>query len=359
MNFHADEEQRMVMDAVRALAEGKIRAQVGQWENAGGAPGPILHAIADLGLGGLQAPEELDGLGQSVTTLCLVLEELASADAGLATFILHHEALALAALVRLGTPAQQSQWARPLATGSRWAAWADNTPDLTGIYTDGHWQLSGVARDVLGARLANLVVVRAQTKQGPSLFALALPAAGVMLTQREESLGLCTVGFADLNFTAATAERLEQGNASEVLAQLADVARLGTAAIALGVARAALSQACRYAQEREQFGKPIATLQPIQWQIANSATELETSRVLVQRAAFLLSQGRTATREIAMAKAAAGQAAVLGADRAIQIHGGYGYTRDFPVERNYRDAHVLQALHGGPMQCKVAVARAA
>jgi butyryl-CoA dehydrogenase len=149
----------------------------------------------------------------------------------------------------------------------------------------------------------------------------------------------------------------EVGQAAADVAAVRDAARLGTAAVALGVTRSALRQASRYSQERQQFGKAIATFQPIQWQIANSAVDLDTARLLVGRAAWLRAQGKPAGAAIRMAKAAACEAALRVADRAIQIHGGYGYTKDFSVERAYRDAASLQVLHGTGALQRIELAR--
>ena len=370
MNFAADEQQQMIAEAVRAFAEGVVRQAAASWDRQGSVPASAVAELGKLGVLGMAAPEDLGGLGLDACAQVVAIEELATADAGLAQLLVQHHTLALGHLLRAGTEALNRRWVPRLTTGKQLATWAhgEDTANLdadtvrTRAVRDGDgWRLTGDKPLVMLGQRADVAVVTAQADQGLTAFLVHLDAEGVTRQPIDTLLGLRSVGAAHLLFSNVhvTGEAMLglPGQAGADIAVLRQEARLATAAVALGVLRAALRQAARYSQEREQFGKKIATFQPIQWQIANSAVDLDAARLLVQRAAWLLAQGRPAGPAIAMAKTAACEAALRVADRALQIHGGYGYTTDFPVERAYRDAASLQVMHGTAALQRIELAR--
>jgi alkylation response protein AidB-like acyl-CoA dehydrogenase len=359
MDFRPAELTRDLAGAVRAFVDGAVRPAAAAWDAAGRVAAPALREAAELGVFGLAAGEAVGGLDADTQAQVAVWEELAAGEPGLAMLAVQHAA-AVAAL----QPGHADRGLlRELATGKQLATWAvvedADHPDAAGTQTRAEhtpegWRLHGRKVLVLGGDVAHLAVVTATVDGELSAFVVSLAAAGVRRTRLETALGLRGAGVAQVALDGALASvRLPVAVAGYL-----DLVRLGAAAVAVGAAREALRVAARYASEREQFGKPIATLQPIQWQIANSAVELDAARVLVQRAAWLVVRGRPAGRAIAMAKAASNEAACRITDRALQVHGGYGFTRDYPIEKLYRDAATLAVLHGAAPALKVAVARA-
>lgn len=368
MDFRPSEQQQMIGEAVRAFADGVVRPAVARWDDAGAVPASAWAELARLGVLGMAAPDAFGGLELDAPAIVSALEELAAADAGMAQMVVQHHTLALGHVLLAGSDAQKQRLAAQLTSGKRLAAWAHGEDlanlDAETVTTratpqgDG-WILDGSKPAVWLGHLADMAIVTAQTDAGLTAFVVDLTAPGVTRAVQTGLLGLRSAGMADLRFDAAAAEMLgTPGAAAGDVGKVLTDARLATAAVALGVARSALRQAARYVQEREQFGKPIGQFQPVQWQIANSAVDLETARLLVQRAAWLAATGRPAARAIGMAKASACDAALRVADRAIQLHGGYGYTKDFSVERAYRDAVTLQVLHGTGALQRVQVAKA-
>jgi len=358
MDFAQGDQQRMIREAVRAFAEKMARPAAAAWDRDCGWDALAGRGLAALGAFGLAAPEAVGGLELDAASWTAALEELAGADAGAAEALVGHAAC-LAHLVAMGTPAQKDTWAGKLATGAALGCLAheDDADNLDSdavraiAVPDGAgWRLAGSKPAVLlGARAQIAVVTAVAQDHGLTAFLVPLTAAGVR-TVALDSLGLRSAAIATLEFQDVTlgadAVLGTPGAAKAELEPVREDARLGTAAVALGLARAALREAGRYAAQREQFGKSISQFQPIQWMIANSATEIDAARMLVTRAAWLRAAGRPASRAIAMAKLQATEAALRAADRGLQVHGGYGYTKDFPVERMLRDAALLQILHG-------------
>ena len=223
------------------------------------------------------------------------------------------------------------------------------------------WVLNGLKPNVFGAGIADVAIVTAQAPEGLCAFGVMFSAPGLTRRQSSEPLGLRSAGIADLAFEnvrlGAAALFGPAGHAGVAVDQALRLARLGVAAISLGVAREALRLAGRYANDRVQFGKPIATFQPIQWQVANSAVEIDVARLLLHRAAWALDHAKNADPLVAMARLTAAETATRVTDRAIQLHGGYGYTREFIVERLFRDAWALESLFGSPGLQRVRLAR--
>lgn len=370
MLFRADDQQAMIQSGVRAFAEATLRPGAAARDQAGQIPRELMKKLWELGVFGLTVPEASGGLGLDHVAAVLCLEELAAADAGVALCVVQHQNIALGHLRAAGLTAQFAALASNLLFLGQRLVWAHGEGGLHGdaqrVTTraervDGGWRLAGEKPQVWGAPDADLAIVTAQTAEGLSAFWLDLRQEGVALAAAPATLGLCAAGAATIRLDGvqlpAAALLGAPGTAAGAVAAALQQARLGIAAVALGIAREALRLAGRYVQERQQFGKPIAQFQPVQWQIANSALELDAARLLVHRAAWAEDHGRHAEAATRMARLTAVETALRVTDRAIQLHGGYGYTRDFGVERLYRDAYTLDGLFGSCGMQRVELAR--
>lgn len=306
MNFALTEDQRAIVAMIRDLARAEAA--------------PDLAALGDLGLLGIMAPAEHGGTGLGLVDACLILEEVAARHPSAARRLQVHNVLALGAILEGGTEAQRAQWAERLATGAAIGSF--------GRLAGG--RLHGVSH----ARQADVVV-----GLGDEGFALCSDLS--VECESDRLLGLRESGLGDLD--AAAVEAFERDAPGAVGA-----GNVALAAIAVGIGRGAMEHACRYATERTQFGQPIARFQAIQWKVADSATAVDAARALVHRAAWLHDRGKPFARQGAMARSAANRCALSATDHAVQIHGGYGYVADFPVESLYRDARAVALLGGGP-----------
>lgn len=361
MNFAAEASHRDLLDAVRALTDKSLAPGAAERDRTGLTPARTLQTLRDLGVLLLDAPESEGGLGLSPVGVVRVLQALAEADAGLAQLVAEHLAAAFAVRACGQTPGDGLLTLGHAEDLDHLDAPALRTEVVgsVAVAPGQRVQLQGDKPLVVGGALASKLVATAQTADGVGLFVVPLDGTGVERAAMQTLLGLRAAGIASVELDRAAATALASGQMAEQALVAALLRRqLWTAAVAVGVGRAALAAAGKYVQQREQFGKPIAAFQPVQWQIANSATELDAAWLLVGQAAGRLGAGaKSAARDVALAKCKATEAAQSSADRAIQLHGGYGYTRDYPVERHFRDAQVLVLLHGTPSACKVAAAR--
>ena len=370
MQFLPNEQQAMIRDGVRKFAEGTLKAGAGARDTAGTTSAPVLKQLAAHGVFGVTTAEQHGGLGLDLVAAVLALEELAAADAGVALLVLQQQFLALDFIAQVANQPMHAQWLQSLAVGDPLCVWlhgedavhrdADTVTTRAEKTADG-WRLTGRKPDAFGAALAQVAIVTAQTDAGLTTFAVQLTTPGVTVSTPTEPLGLRSAGLATV-----TLENVEipdsyllgtVGGAALPLRHVLLRARIGVAAIALGLAREALRLGGRYALERQQFGKPIAQFQPIQWQVANSAVELDLARLLVHRAAWAVDHGKNAESAVAMARLTATEMATRVTDRAIQMHGGYGYTHEFTVERLFRDAWTLDGLLGSPGLQRVRLAK--
>lgn len=338
--------RRMARDVVQA----EIAPDAAGWAREGAAPARALSTLAELGLFGVMAPEADGGAGMDALALVVVLEELAVGDGGLATLVASH-AVACEHLRRAGATAPFSG----LATGAVRAAWAGGGTDARVAYAravraGAGWSLDGQLRWLPGGATADLIVAVVATGAEAGT-AFALRGGEGHTVEAAEPLGLWTSAPAHLTLRPevpvpddARVGGVGAGYEDELAAL--PLARLARAAIAVGIGRAALEAGVSYAAERTQFGKPLTSFQAVQWMIADSATELDAARLLVWRGAHLLAAGEAAPGEAAMARLYAVRAARGATDRALQMHGGYGYTTDYPVERLWRDAKQCEVGEG-------------
>jgi alkylation response protein AidB-like acyl-CoA dehydrogenase len=372
MEFELSAEQREIKMLAREFAEAEIEPHAADWDREHRFPRELYERLAELGLMGVCVPEELGGAGADFVSYILVLEELSRADAGVGVTVAVHTSAATLPIVANGTPEQREEHVPPLARGERLGAFAlteaESGSDAASLRTraeaDGDgWRLTGRKQWATNARYAGTFVLFARTEAGIACFLVDGESEGLEVSREEEKLGLNSSSTADvvLDGVRVTRDRLlgENGKGFRIAMTTLDGGRIGIAAQALGIAEAAYDAARAYALERKQFGKRIADFQAIQWKLADMATEIEAARLLVYRAAWLREAGRPHTNAGAMAKLFASSVARRQTSEAIQVLGGYGYTKEFPVERYYRDAKITEIYEGTSEIQRLVIAREA
>lgn len=364
---------RAIALEVRELVRLHLAPAVRRHDADGTFPHQALAPLAQAGLFGMLVPAAFGGRGWSVGTFAAAIEEIAAVDGGMALTLMSHNALAAAHLCRFGSREQQQRYLPSLANGSVLGAWALSETragsDPGGLRTravpDGAgWRLDGVKAFVTQGTVAGLYIVMARTapgRDGISAFLVEAGTPGVKPSAPLAKLGCrssdtATVVLRNVRLPA-TALLGERDRALSAAYALLDVGRVGIAAMAVGLGRAALAEAVAFARKRHTFGQPIAAHQAVQWMVADMATEIDAARLLVRRAAALADAGIPCARESAMAKLYAGEAASRAANKALQIHGGYGYLRALPVERILRDAKLCEIGEGTSEIQRLVIAR--
>jgi alkylation response protein AidB-like acyl-CoA dehydrogenase len=370
MEFELSAEQREIKSLTREFADAEIEPHAAEWDREHRFPRELYDRLAELGLMGVCVPEDLGGAGADFVSYVLVLEELSRADAGVGVTVAVHTSAATLPIVTHGTPEQRERHVPPLARGEHLGAFAlteaESGSDAASLRTraepagDG-WRITGRKQWATNARHAGTFILFARTEAGISCFIVDRASDGLEVTKEEEKLGLNSSSTADvvLDGVQVDRDRLlgEEGKGFSIAMQTLDGGRIGIAAQALGIAQAAYDAARAYALERRQFGKRIADFQAIQWKLADMATEIEAARLLVYRAAWLREQGQPHTEAGAMAKLFASSVARRQTAEAIQVLGGYGYTKEFPVERYYRDAKITEIYEGTSEIQRLVIAR--
>jgi alkylation response protein AidB-like acyl-CoA dehydrogenase len=367
-------DQREIQALARDFAEAEIAPNASDWDRAHGFPRELLGKLADLGLLGVCIPEEYGGAGADFLSYILVLEEISRADAGVGVTVAVHTSAVTLPIVTFGTDEQRSRFVPPLARGEAIGAFALTEPEAgsdagslrTAAEQNGDgWRISGAKQWITNGAFGGTVLLFARTDPdtpGPKgVSAFVLDGDQVRVTREEEKLGLNSSSTVDLVVEGAEVgrDRLlhEEGKGFNVAMATLDGGRIGIAAQALGIAQAAYDTARAYALERRQFGKRIADFQAIQWKLADMATEIDAARLLVYRAAWLKQEGRPHTEEGAKAKLFASEMARRQTAEAIQVLGGYGYTKEFPAERYYRDAKITEIYEGTSEIQRLVIAR--
>ncbi|RMF72536.1 MAG: acyl-CoA dehydrogenase [Alphaproteobacteria bacterium] len=358
------EEQRMVRDMARAFAREKIRPQAEAWEKAGRVPEDFLREMGALGLLGMTVPEEWGGAGTDTVSYALALMEVAGGDGGLSTIMSVNNSPVCAAILKEGTDEQKERWLKPLARGEMIGAFCLTEPEAgsdaaalkTRALRDGNdWRITGTKQFITSGSIASVAIVFAVTdpeagKRGISAFLVPTDAPGFHVARIEEKMGQKSSDTAQivLDDVQVPADALlgEEGAGYRIALANLETGRIGIAAQSVGMAAAALEHALSYARERTAFGQPIIRHQAVGHRLAQMATEVEVAREMVLHAAALKDAGMRCLKEASMAKLFASEMAERVASGAIQVFGGYGYLKDYPVERIYRDVRVTQIYEG-------------
>jgi butyryl-CoA dehydrogenase len=370
MDFELSPEQLEIRGLARDFTAAEIEPHAAEWDREHRFPSDLLAELAELGLMGVCVPEELGGAGADFLSYILVLEELSRGDAGIGVTVAVHTSAGTLPIVTHGTPEQRADHVPPLARGEKLGAFALTEPEAgsdaaslrTRAEADGDgWLITGTKRWITNGGGRGTLVLFARTDAGISCFLVDGGADGVEIAREEEKLGLnssSTVDIALDGVRVGPGQLLgRDGEGFRIAMQTLDGGRIGIAAQALGIAQAAYEVARSYALERRQFGKRIAEFQAIQWKLVDMATEIEAARGLVYRAAALRDAGEPHAEAGAMAKLFASGVARRQTAEAIQVLGGAGYTKDFPVERYYRDAKITEIYEGTSEIQRLVIAR--
>ncbi|HZT14344.1 MAG TPA: acyl-CoA dehydrogenase family protein [Gaiellaceae bacterium] len=373
MDFALTAEQREIQALARELADAEIAPHAAEWDRAHGFPRDLLAKLGDVGLLGVCVPEEYGGAGADFLSYVLVLEELSRADAGVGVTVAVHTSACTLPILRFGTDEQRARFVPPLARGEAIGCFAltesGSGSDAGALTTKaeaagGGWHVRGAKQWITNAAFGGTVLLFARTDPGTrsarGVSAFVVDSADVTVTRTEEKLGLNSSVTNDIAIDAfVEADRLlgEENHGFRIAMATLDGGRIGIGAQAVGIAQAAYEVARAYAQEREAFGHRIADFQAIQHKLANMSMEIDAARLLVHRAAWLKDQGRPVTEAGAKAKLFASEVARRQTAEAIQVLGGYGYTKEFPVERYYRDAKITEIYEGTSEIQRLVIAR--
>jgi len=375
MDFELTEEQRMVQEMTRTFAEKELKPVASRLDREGAYPHEQLKKLGEMGLMGVFVPEEWGGAGMDFLSYVTALEEVSKEWASLGTIMSVNNSLVCGPLFRFGSDAQKKRYL-PLVARGEWLGCyalteAGAGSDAGSIRTravriNGGYVLNGSKVFTTNGSQANLAIVYAVTdptqgKQGISAFLVERGTPGFVVGKIEDKLGLRSSETAALSFEdcRVSQENLlgREGEGFKIALETLDGGRIGIATQAVGVAQACIEEALSYSKQRQQFGHPIADFQAIQWMLADMATEIDAARLLTYRAAWLQQQGRDVTRAAAIAKLFASEASNRAAYKALQIFGGYGYVKDFPVERLFRDARVTTLYEGTSEIQRLIIAR--
>ncbi|TPQ47546.1 acyl-CoA dehydrogenase [Burkholderia ubonensis] len=369
------EDQRMIRDAARAFATEVLAPNAAQWDHDARLPDTVVAQLGELGLLGMIVPQELGGAYTDYVAYALAMEEIAAGDAACATMMSVHNSVGCGPILGFGTPAQKDRWLAEMAAGRVIGAFCLTEPhagsEAHNLRTraelhDGHWVLNGAKQFVTNGQRAGVAIVFAMTdpdagKRGISAFLVPTDTPGLIVGKPEKKMGIRASDTCPITLENCTlpADALlgNRGEGLKIALSNLEGGRIGIAAQALGIARAAFDKARRYAGERVQFGKPIAEHQAIQQKLADMATQINAARLLVHHAAKLRTAGLPCLSEASQAKLFASEMAERVCSDAIQIHGGYGYLADYEVERHYRDARITQIYEGTSEVQRMVIAR--
>ncbi|AKH15873.1 acyl-CoA dehydrogenase [Deinococcus soli (ex Cha et al. 2016)] len=375
MSFALSSDQRLIVEHVRDYARAEIAPLAAQFDRSGDYPREQLRGLADLGLMGATVPEAWGGAGLDSVTYALCLEEVAAADASVAVIVSVQNGLPEQMILRYGTDAQRDRYLRPLAEGRHIGAFcltesgagSDAASLRLQATRDGDdWVLNGTKAWITSGGQADTYLVMARTggsgARGVSCFIVENGTPGLSFGKPEEKLGLHASHTTTVTFDGVRVPHAnmvgEEGQGLIIALASLDAGRIGIAMQALGIARAAMEHATRYAAEREQFGKPLREFEGVSFKIARMAARIESARLVALKAAWLKDQGRPYGKEASIAKLLASEAAVDVTRDAIQIFGGNGYSREYPVERLYRDAKVTEIYEGTSEIQQLVISRA-
>jgi alkylation response protein AidB-like acyl-CoA dehydrogenase len=375
MDFRPTEEQVLLRRTVREFAETEIRPYVREWDQAQHFPTELMPKLASLGLLGIQFPEQYGGAAMSAIDYCICIEELARVDPGVALSVAAHNGLCSSHIFSFGNDAQKQKYLVPLARGEKIGAWglteSTSGSDAAGMRTTATragacWVINGSKTFTTHGRVGDVMVVMAVTNRslgtkGISAFIVERGTPGMTPGKKEDKLGMRASDTSEVLFEQCRipADQLlgDEGRGFIDTMQVLDAGRIGIAALAVGLAQGAYEAALAYSRERKAFGKSISSFQAIQWKLADAATKIEAARLLTYRAAYLKQQGARTTLESSMAKLYASEIAVRVADDCVQIHGGYGFVKDYPAEKYFRDVKLTTIGEGTSEIQRLVIAR--
>jgi alkylation response protein AidB-like acyl-CoA dehydrogenase len=370
------QEQEMIRDSIHQFAQERLAPFAAEWDRNHTFPQDALKELAGLGALGMVVPEEWGGPGLDYLSLVLAIEEIAAGDGATSTIVSVQNSLACGITMKFGTPAQKDKYLKPLARGEMLGCFCLTEPhtgsDASAIRTsakrDGdHWVINGVKQFITTGKYAQVAIVFAVTdsaagKKGISCFLVPTATPGYIVARIEEKMGQHASDTAQILFENCRipADHLlgREGEGYKIALSNLEAGRIGIAAQSVGMARAAFEAAVRYAKDRVTFGVPIIQHQAVNFRLADMATRIEAARQLVWHAASLKDAGKPCLKEASMAKVFASEMAEKTCSDAIQIHGGYGYVSDFPVERIYRDVRVAQIYEGASDIQRLVIGRA-
>ena len=376
MDFTYTDEQNQLRRSVREFAEGEILPHVMEWDEVSHFPSEIMPKLAEMGLLGIIFPEQYGGSGLGYIEYVIAIEELSRVDGSVGIIVAAHNSLCSNHIFKFGSEAQKQKYLSPLAKGKKIGAWSLTEPeagsDAGGTRTtakrDGnHWVINGAKTFTTNGHYADVCVAMAVTDKskashGISAFIIEKGTPGFKPGKKENKLGLRASDTSEVIFSDCRVplENLlgDEGEGFTGSLKILDGGRISIAALALGMAQGALDAAIKYAKQRKQFGQPISEFQAIQFKLADMATEVEAARLLVYQAAWLADKNNVRfTRESSMAKLFASEVAVRVANECVQIHGGYGFIKDYPAEKFYRDVKLCTIGEGTSEIQKLVIAR--
>ena len=375
VDFDFTEEQEAIRRTVRDFAETEIKPHVLEWDEAQHFPRDLFRRMGELGLMGVTFPEEFGGAGLGYIEYSITVEELARVDGSIGLSIAAHNSLCSNHIFEYGSDRQRVELVTPLARGEKLGSWALTEPaagsDASAMRTiavqrDGGWVINGSKNFITHGISSDVCVVMAITdrelrSRGISAFVVERGNPGFLTGRKENKLGVRASETASIIFEdcIVPGNNLigERGRGFVNAMQILDGGRIAIAALATGIAQGAYESALRYSKERYQFGKPIAEFEAIQFKLADMATQIDAARLLTLRAARLKDQKRAVTKEASMAKLYASEMAVKVCEEAIQVHGGYGYIKDYPPEKYWRDAKICTIGEGTSEVQRLVIAR--
>ena len=375
MDFELNEDQQQIKRTIREFAEAELKPHVMEWDEAAHFPVELQPKFAELGIMGVLFPEEYGGAGMGYVEYATIIEELARVDPSVGLAIAAHNSLGAGHIFIAGSEAQKQKYLVPLAKGDSFAAWGLTEPssgsDASSMRTTAarranSWALNGSKNFITNATFAETTVVlaitdRAAGSHGISAFIVERGTKGFSVAKKENKLGMRASDTAALVFDDCVLPNSnligEPGQGFIQAMKVLDGGRISIAALAVGIAQGAFEAAVKYAKERHQFGRSIAEFQAIQFKLADMATQIDAARLLTYRAAALKSAGKPTTKESSMAKLYASEVAVRVAEESVQIHGGYGYIKDYPAEKFWRDSKLCTIGEGTSEIQRTVIAR--
>jgi alkylation response protein AidB-like acyl-CoA dehydrogenase len=376
MDFSYNETQSMIAQSIRDFAEQHIRPFIMEWDEAQIFPVPLFKKLGEMGFMGVLVPEELGGSGLGYHEYITIIEEISKVDSSIGLSVAAHNSLCTNHILSFGNEEQKKKWIPKLATGEHIGAWGlteHNTGsdaggmNTTAVKEGNDWIINGAKNFITHAISGDIAVVIVRTgdkgsSKGTTAFVLEKGMQGFTSGKKENKLGMRASETAELifdNCRVPDSHRLgEVGEGFVQAMKILDGGRISIGALSLGIAKGAYEAALKYSKERHQFGQPISNFQGISFKLADMITEIEASELLLHKAAYLKEQHLPVTSAGAMAKMYASEVCVKVANEAIQIHGGYGYTKDFPVEKFYRDAKLCTIGEGTTEIQKLVISRA-